>query len=411
MTVHPILAALRQHKVAVLLIVLQVAMTLAIVANATFIVGQHIQRMNRPTGADEKDLIRVSQLWPAAPAGNEAAAIELLDALQRTDLATLRSLPDVQEVAASTSIPLLGGYTTGEISLDAEQKGRTVHAAYYYGDEYLRPTLNLHLIAGRDFEASEIRHGRARADSPVIIVSLPVANALFPNGNALGQTVYQDGEPSTIVGIVERLQTPIRSDSPWNYHSVLEPLRTDDSYTGYLVRARPGREQAAIREVRRALFAVNPMRLMPEPWAGVHSFSELRAKAYRSDRGMVLLMSVISIILLCVTAAGIVGLTSFWVVQRYRQIGVRRALGARRIDILRHFQMENLLIAGGGALIGALCAVGLNVWLMKHYEMAHLPLSCVAMGALAMLVLGQVAVLVPARRASNVPPVVATRSV
>jgi putative ABC transport system permease protein len=120
---------------------------------------------------------------------------------------------------------------------------------------------------------------------------------------------------------------------------------------------------------------------------------------------------VICLILLSVTAAGIVGLTSFWVGQRTRQIGVRRALGAKKIDILLYFQIENLLIAGGGVICGTLFAFGLNEWLMKHYEMMHLPLFYVAMGVLAMLLLGQAAVLVPARRASNVPPVVATRSV
>jgi len=411
MTVHPILAALRLHKAAVLLIVLQIALTLAIIANATFIIGQHIQRMNRPTGVDEKDLIRVSQQWPAAPAGDDAAAIEQLDVLQRTDLATMRNLPDVQDVAASTSIPLLGGYTTGDITLHASRTGIAVHVAYYYGDQHLRPTLGLQLIAGRDFEANEIRHGRAHADSPVIIVSKPVADALFPSGNALGQTVYQDGNPATIVGVVERLQTPSRSDSNWAYHSVLEPMRVDDAYAGYVIRARPGREQAAMREVSKALVAVNPMRLMPEPWGGAHAFSEIRAKAYRSDRGIVLLMSVIIVILLCVTAAGIVGLTSFWVDQRTRQIGVRRALGARRIDILHYFLIENLLIAGGGALLGALFSFGLNEWLMTHYEMTRLPVTCVALGVLVMLVLGQAAVLLPARSASKVPPVVATRSV
>jgi putative ABC transport system permease protein len=122
-------------------------------------------------------------------------------------------------------------------------------------------------------------------------------------------------------------------------------------------------------------------------------------------------MAVICVILLSVTGAGIVGLTSFWVGQRHRQIGVRRALGARKTDILRYFQIENLLIVGCGSIVGALCAFGLNEWLMTHYEMTHLPLFYVAIGALAMLVLGQAAVLVPARRASNVPPVVATRSV
>jgi hypothetical protein len=62
-----------------------------------------------------------------------------------------------------------------------------------------------------------------------------------------------------------------------------------------------------------------------------------------------------------------------WVGQRTRQIGVRRAIGARKIDILSYFQIENLLIAGGGAVVGALFAFGLSDWLMRHYEMMPLP--------------------------------------
>jgi putative ABC transport system permease protein len=411
MTIHPILSALRQHKVTVLLTMLQIALTLAIVANAIFIIGGHVQRIVRPTGVDEKNLIRVMQQWPGIAGGDDAAALEKIDALQRTDLATLRQLPDVQDVAASTSVPLLFGYSGGYITLNPEQKGLSVHAAYYYGDQHLRGTLGLRLIAGRDFDVGEIRHGRSHPDSPVIIVSQPVAMQLFPNGNALGQTVYQDGKPASIVGIVERLQTPQRGESNWAFNSILEPFRDDDRYSCYLIRARAGQLEAVMQEARKALFAVNPMRLMPEPWGGVHAFTEIRSRAYRPDRGMALLMSVISVILLCVTAAGIVGLTSFWVGQRTRQIGVRRALGARRADILRYFQLENLFISAGGALAGAVLAVGLNAWLMTCDEMARLPFLYVGTGMVAMLVLGQAAVLMPARRASNVPPVVATRSV
>jgi len=142
----------------------------------------------------------------------------------------------------------------------------------------------------------------------------------------------------------------------------------------------------------------------------VQSFSDIRAKAYRADRGMAILMGVVCLILLGVTAAGIVGLTSFWVGQRHRQIGVRRALGARRIDILRYFQIENLLIAGVGVVLGILLAIALNLWLMTHYEMERLPVLYVVAGVLVMLVIGQGAVFVPARRASHVPPVVATRA-
>ena len=151
------------------------------------------------------------------------------------------------------------------------------------------------------------------------------------------------------------------------------------------------------------------MRHMPAA-AGIHLFSEVRAQHFGQERGLAVLLGVVCVILLSVTAAGIVGLSSLWVSQRTRQIGVRRACGARKIDILRYFQIENLLIAGGGAVVGAPFAFGLNEWLMRLFEMMRLPPIYVAIGIVAMLMLGQAAVLVPARRASNVPPIVAARS-
>jgi len=113
---------------------------------------------------------------------------------------------------------------------------------------------------------------------------------------------------------------------------------------------------------------------------------------------------------LLVTALGIVGLTSFWVSQRRRQIGVRRALGATRGNILRYFQTENFLIVTLGIVLGMALAFALNVVLMKFYELPRLPLAYLPAGAIALWLLGQVSVLGPAMRAAAVPPVVATRS-
>ncbi len=125
---------------------------------------------------------------------------------------------------------------------------------------------------------------------------------------------------------------------------------------------------------------------------------------------MATLMSIVCTALLLVTAAGSVGLASFWVGQRHRLIGIRRAPGATRGDILRYFQTENLLIAGVGVVVGVMTAIGLNVWLVTHYEMARLSPVYLLTGAAVILVLGQLAVLQPALRASRVPPVTATRA-
>ena len=414
MSLHPVISALRKHKASVFLVVLQIALTLAIVSNAIFMIRQHVERATRPTGAVEDGLIRISQSWFGAPTGDDAAAVEKLDAMQRADLATLRALPNVQDAAASTSMPLQGMIYSGNLSLNPQQTGLNVAAAYYYGDEHLRRTLGVRLVAGRDFKADEILHHTIQsvAVSPVVIVSQPVADKLFPQGDALGKTIYQDGKPAVIVGVVARLQTPTTQTwgRAWDYNSVLEPVRLDGSSASYAVRARPGREQAVMREARKALLALDPLRVMPDSW-GVQSLSQIRGKVYRADHAMALLMGAICVILLAVTAAGIVGLTSFWVGQRRKQIGIRRALGAQRRSILHYFQAENFVLATFGIALGMVLAYGINLFLMLHYELPRLPAIYFAIGAIVLWVLGQLAVLGPALRAAAVPPVVATRSV
>lgn len=419
MTMHPILAALRKHKAGVVLIALQIALTLAIVCNAVFIIGQRIERVNRPTGLDESNLFLVSQQWVGAPSGDDAGSVEKLDSLQLTDLAALRALPGVASVAPINSLPLLNSSWNGAVDLKPGEAGKGsfngTRTTYYFSDEQALATLGLRLVAGRNFTAGEVGHRgfRDQGEPSLVILTKALGDKLFPGGDALGKVIYLNGAttPSTVIGMVERMQVPgtgsWTNDFVWN--ATLVPTRLDANFARYAVRTKPGQLDAVMRSVTPALYKANPMRVLDDD--SVRSFGEIRDKAYRADRGMAILMGVVALILLCVTAAGIVGLTSFWVGQRHRQIGVRRALGARKVDILHYFQIENLLIAGVGVAIGVLLALGLNLWLMSHYEMTRIPLPYVLIGVLAMLAIGQAAVFAPARRASNVPPVVATRAV
>jgi putative ABC transport system permease protein len=421
MTLPPILAALRRHKAGVILIALQIALTLAIVCNAIFIIGQRVERIGRPTGLEENNLFQIAQLWVGAPTGDDQGTIDKLDAMQVEDVATLRNLPDVESAVAISSLPLSGNNWSGGIRLKPDQKEGSAHASFYFGDWQMLHTLGLRLIAGRDFTAQDQTHSgfRAKINPPVVIISKALADKLFPNGNAVGKSIYLDKEvpPSTIIGVVNRMQTPTIDSwaKDFAFNSILVPNRIDANFSSYAVRAKPGRADAAMKKARDALFAANPMRVIEMGGTyeddSIHSFADIRAHAYKADRGMAILMGVICVILLAVTGAGIVGLTSFWVGQRHKQIGVRRALGARKIDILRYFQTENLLIAGGGAIAGIILAVGLNLWLMQRYEMDRMPVLYVLAGVAVVLALGQAAVFAPARRAANVPPVVATRTV
>ncbi|MGN6229364.1 MAG: ABC transporter permease [Dyella sp.] len=416
MKLHPMIAALRRHKAGVVLIALQIALTLAIVCNAVFIIGERVARVNRPTGLDENNLFLVTQQWVGAPSGDDPASVDKLDNMQQTDLAALRAMPDVASVAPVNSVPLLNSSWNGSLALKPASQlgagnGRTT---YYFTDEQGLATLGLKLVAGRSFTAADVEHRgfRDQKEPSIVMLTKALADKLFPDGSALGKVVYLDGgsTPSTIIGLVDRLQVP--GTGSWTnsfvWNSTLVPTRINANFSRYAVRAKPGRLQAAMQAVPNVLYGVNRLRVMDDD--SVKSFADIRTQAYRADVGMAILMGVVCLILLGVTAAGIVGLTSFWVGQRHRQIGVRRALGARKIDILHYFQMENLLISGVGAVIGLGLAIGLNMLLMQHFEMDRLPVLYVLAGIVAVMALGQGAVFVPARRASNVPPVVATRS-
>lgn len=416
MKLHPMIAALRRHKAGVVLIALQIALTLAIVCNAVFIIGERVARVNRPTGLDENNLFLVTQQWVGAPSGDDPAGVDKLDNMQQTDLAALRAMPDVASVAPVNSLPLLNSSWNGSLALKPASQlgagnGRTT---YYFTDDQALSTLGLKLVAGRSFTAADVEHRgfRDQKEPSIVMLTKALADKLFPDGTALGKVVYLDGSstPSTIIGLVDRLQVP--GTGSWTnsfvWNSTIVPTRLNANFSRYAVRAKPGRLQAAMQAVPNVLYGVNRLRVMDDD--SVKSFADIRTQAYRADVGMAILMGVVCLILLGVTAAGIVGLTSFWVGQRHRQIGVRRALGARKIDILHYFQMENLLISGVGAVIGLGLAIGLNMLLMQHFEMDRLPVLYVLTGIVAVMALGQGAVFVPARRASNVPPVVATRS-
>jgi len=388
---------------------MQIALTLAIVCNALFIIQQRVAHLSEPTGIDEPNIFVIQNEWIGQTSSAQA------DAKLRSDLDVLRRVPGVKDVTTSNSYPLRGGGWDDGVRLSAEQIEDSSDATIYFADEHFLDTLDLKLVGGRNFRADEIQpmSMRDRLAPPVIMVTRALAEKLFPGGSALGKTVYLVGGPATIVGVVDLLQAQsvARWASNFAYRSVIVPRRMAIAEGAfYIVRTQPGQLEPAMIAARKALFADNPRRVWDDK-EGILSFAEVRSMAYESDRGMAVLMGVISLVLLAITAAGIVGLTSFWVGQRRRQIGVRRALGATRGDILSYFMTENLLISVGGAVAGAVLAIAMNLWLVTRFEMHRLSLFYVLAGVLMLLLLGQGAVLAPAIRASKVSPVEATRSV
>jgi len=410
MQLRPIIAALRRHKVATLLIVLQVALTLAVASNALFIVATRIVHLSRPTGTDESHIFVIRNQWEI---GQNAAQI---DANIRADLDALRNVSGVRDAFSSEAFPLEGGggMLIG-VKLKPDQTVRPKLAIVYFSDDHAIDTLGVSLIAGRDFRPDEITAigPYDKMAPPVIIVTRNLARKLFPDGTALGRTVYLADGPATIIGILGSLQGPYAGSTTRSIDedNVLVPARYIDVSGGavYLVRTYSTDMKPAIAAALRALSKRGNVRLI-DPMQGVVTLPQARERGYATDRSVALLMGILSGLLLLATAGGIVGLSSFWVGQRRRQIGIRRSLGATTGDILLYFHAENFLIVVRGIVLGVLLAVLANLGLMKVYELPRMPLYVPLIGALALWLLGQVAVWGPARFAAKVPPVVAIRT-
>jgi len=404
MEIRPILSTLRRHKTAAALIVVEIALSCAIICNALFLIGNRLERMDRTSGLAEDEIVRV-QITGIGRDDNAAA-------LTKSDLVALRTIPGVKFAAATNQVVFGNSSWNSSVRLSKDQKLPTLSSAMYIGSGQLLDTMGLQLVEGRRFTADEyVAYDSAEEKSiPSAIITRSMAQKLFPGQSALGKGIYSWGDqPIKIVGVVDHLARPNeggRGADAYEY-SMLLPIDVPYSVGGnYLLRTEPGRRAEVLKAAVATLERNSPNRIILKQ----DTMEELREGYYRQDRSMAWLLIAVCIALLVVTALGIVGLASFWVQQRTKQIGIRRALGSTRGQILRYFQTENFLLATIGIVIGMTLAYSTNLWLMQRYELPRLPLIYLPCGAIALWLLGQLAVLGPARRAAAVPPAVATRS-
>ena len=411
MDIRPILSTLMRHKTAAALIVVEIALTCAIICNALFMISDRLSQVREVSGIAEEELVRVQ----ISGIGSDTDQV----ARTRTDLASLRAIPGVKDATVLNQVPFVNSSWNSGVRLQQEQQQSTLTATTYMAEDQFIETLGLKLVAGRDFNADEYREAsdlleRTTEDGniPATIITRSLADKLFPGEDAIGKAFYSWGDaPIRVVGVVEHLVRPGGMGGPAEReYAMVFPLRPHYNLGGnYVIRTDPDRRTEVLAAAKAVLQANGADRIIQEE--NSKTFEQLRREYYQAPRAMAWLLGIVCVALLLVTALGIIGLASFWVQQRTKQIGVRRALGATRGQILRYFQTENFLLASIGIALGMLLAFAINQLLMGRYEMARLPLYYLPAGALLLWTLGQLAVYAPARRAASVPPAVATRSV
>jgi putative ABC transport system permease protein len=405
--IGPIFRAMTRSRARFILIVAEVALTLAIAANGITLILEARETMTRPSGFDEANLIRVI----SEPYSDALRDPERLAQLTREDLSALRAMPGVRSATNTFFTPWMGGGAVTEILLPGQELG--TNTQFYYVDPSILDTLGIELVQGRnlslqEYESAPPDSGYDRVQVGVLI-SQSLAKHLFPDGQAVGKTItYSNVERThTIVGVFDKFYNPVGSASI-NEYTVFYPIPSGGLQRGtqYLVRADPGQASAVAAAIDGALLKVDDGRNVR-----VRTIAEMRQRFHDSDRLLVASLNAVMVLLVVVTALGIVGITSFSVTERRRQIGTRRALGATPAAIVRYFLVENWIVTTTGVVLGLGLAYALNYGLVTWVAGTRLDWRVLAPGVAFLWVLGLTAALGPALRGSRVPPAIATRNV
>jgi len=408
MEFRPIFSALLRNKVAPVLVAIQIALSLAILTNALYIIELRLETASRPSGLpNEQDVFYID-----VGSNRDLSTQEKLDQQARFEQ-TILAVPGVLSATEVNEMPMSQSGLIDSIRVDPTQTKSSAGTTVYQSSHSLIKTFGLNLIAGRDFTEADVEQQNpdgVTLEPSHAIISVALGQRLFPGQtNFVGKHFYWGEGAETkiaeIVGVVERLQSPDAASGERGEFSTLVPLRKVSNTPTFVVRAEPGQRDRAMADVESALRKADGMPLRIKN----HTVSGDRKQRYGTEMTMAWMLIIVSVLLVIITASGIVGMTSLWVSQRRKQIGVRRALGARRIDILRYFITENLIISCAGVVSGALLAVGLNQFLVSQLELTKLPAEYIFLGALAFVMLGLGAAYAPSWRAASISPAVATR--
>lgn len=398
MEIGPITRALRRNKTRFVLIVVQIAITLAVVTNAITLILAERAKMQIPSGFDDANLIWITSRPFASAFGDRAYRITSVE----TDLRALRSIPGVASVTNTSFVPWGGGGSSSQTQV-AGGDGSKFQTQVYTGTTGFLQTLGVHVVAGRDFRTNDINDD-PNAKTSTVMISRELEKLLFKNGSAVGrQLLESDGSTDNIVGVFDPFYEPY-GGWPIERYAVIYAAHVSRRGAAFLVRVQPGAMKSVAAAIEPALLKANDGRNVQ-----TQTILELKDQLFSQSHVIIGGMMAVIVLILLVTGLGIVGVTSFSVTERRKQIGTRRALGATKFAVLRYFLVENWIVTNAGLVLGVAAAYALNIGLVTKAGGAKLDGQFVVAAVLLLWAQGIAATLVPALRATRVSPVVATR--
>ena len=396
MSFYLLIKGLLNRKVVTALLLMQLAMTLALLLNSILLAQQTHQQLNQPTGLDLDNIVLV-QLKPTTASLRVHPALEEL--LNR-QLAAVSALPDVVAAAYSNQSAILQGGNNGNVYLDGEE-GRSNQPSvpmYFVSKDFFR-VLNSKLLQG------ELPQQSVSLDNPVqpdVVITQSLARQLFADKPAIGQQLNRGRLAAVISDFYgQRSGTNVM----FNSIQVAPPYGVDWGYS-ILLRTAPGRADVVRQQLDQTLRAVEPNIEIFH----IRTLAEQHQRLYRNEYGLAMLLAILSALMLLVTMVSSYSSTYFHALKRQQEIGIKRALGASKSTIFIELLSENWLCTAVGALFGVMLALLLNQALAQVISIpalnGYLPLITIAV----LLLCVTVATWYPAAIATRVSPATATKA-
>ncbi len=398
MEIKPILSTLLRNKTGAVLIALQIALTMAVVVNAVVVIQDRAETIAMPTGVDVDQLI-MARAFSFNDEEDPRAVIE-------NDLAVLRAIPGVQNVTKISTMPLSNSGSSSTFRVSDADNAASINLAYYQSDTHSLDTLGLELTRGRWFRDDEVTYQPDGGYAPTMVVlSDYAADTMYPDEDPIGKFMYNSlGDAIEVIGTYDQLSKPWYG---WGnfYETAIFPIV--DLNAPLVLRVDANQRDTLIPAIDEALAEIDRERLI----GTTRAHTDIVARTFERDVAMNRMLTVVMTLVVIITALGIVGLASFSVMQRRKQIGTRRAIGAQRFHILRYFLTENWLITTFGIVLGLGLTFALNSLLINQYNLPKLDPVMLPLAVLGLWGVGLVATLGPARNAAAVDPAIATRSI
>ncbi|MGB2898223.1 MAG: ABC transporter permease [Candidatus Acidiferrum sp.] len=334
--------------------------------------------------------------------GDSKGATVLHEMLER-----VRAVPGVRSAGIVNALPITGGPSTGFVieGQPAPPLGDEPGADIRVADPGYFPAMGIPLLAGRVFT----EHDAARS-ARVVLINETLARKFWPNpnDNPLGQhiTMKDWGPPLTgeIVGVIGDVKGNglDASVGPMLYW----PYRQFGQIFNRMVVRTDGDPLRFVSAVKSRIWSVDK----DQPVSSIQTMDQILSESLARRRLSVVLTGVFASVALLLAAAGIYGVVAYSVTRRTREIGIRVALGAERVDVLRLIILRAAKLAFAGELIGFLVALGLAQFMASMLFGMHAadPLTLAGV-ALLLTSVAFIACYVPARRAARVDPMVALR--